>query len=154
MSSGGLSVTNVVDGADEDDYKPVQYSSQVSHAAAHHCLNLKVINKKVGVLPDVEQGPAGEQHPPGHICWQLCWLLVLADEAQSSVLEGELPDLICCVRQWWWNTFLFLELQRGKRLFLCLLSFCSYRAESQLNNTNIKPFFKPFIHKTIKALES
>jgi hypothetical protein len=80
---------------------PVQYSSQVSHAAVQHCLHLKVINKKVGVLPDVEQGAAGELHPPGHIGWQLCGLLFLADGAQSSVLEGELPDLICCVLQWW-----------------------------------------------------
>ena len=57
-----------------------------------------MINKKVGVLPDVEQGTAGEQHPPGHICGQLCGLLSLANRtgkgAQFSILQGELPDLL------------------------------------------------------------
>ena len=57
-----------------------------------------VVNIKVGVLPDVEQGAAGEQHHPGDIGRQLYRLLLLADGVgegcQWSVLEGELPDLL------------------------------------------------------------
>ena len=82
-----------------------------------------MINKKVGVLPDVEQGAAGELHPPGHIGWQLCGLLFLADGTQSSVLEGELPDLMCAAVLV--KHLPVLGTAEGQRLTLCLLSFCS-----------------------------
>ena len=104
----GLSITNIVDGTDQNDLKsvrfvaqvhPVQHSGHVPHPAAHHCLHLKVVvSSKVGVLPDVEQGATGEQHPPSHVGGQLCRLILLADRAgegaQSAILEGELPNLL------------------------------------------------------------
>ena len=63
---------------------------------------------------------------------------LVASSTGSSVLQiGQVKvpsdlylrenSLICWVLKWWWYTFLFLELQRGQRLSLCLLSFCSSR---------------------------
>ena len=80
----------------------VQNPSKVSHPPPHHGLHLEVgVHSEVVVLPDVEEGAAGQQHPPGDISGEFHRLLCLADgtregpKGPAPVLGSEIPQLLC-----------------------------------------------------------